>query len=195
MLNSVKIQLLLDIHYFQNQLTNFMKIHMTFYDHYQKLLLTVMDLKSSRFIVLTNQISKFWLSSIGERNFIGKYKKYKNKHWFFLFLRNYKYSGAYIRRKIDELDTRWYSSRCYLRYYDEKNDGRRTLGLTVLETVEKNEMVALFSNSNLISETSHHLRDSKQPTCYVLSSGEVYAARDLDASSELTLDYRLTKAD
>ncbi len=82
-----------------------------------------------------------------------------------------------------------------MRYYDDKNGGRRTLSLTVLEKVVKNEMVVLFSDSNLISETSYYLRDSKQPTYYVLSSGEVYAARDQDASSELTLDYGLTKAD
>jgi hypothetical protein len=110
-------------------------------------------------------------------------------HFLYYNWRNYKYSGAYIRRKIDELKTKWYSSRCYLRYYNDNKDGKKILGLTTMEKVEKDEMVALFSDSNQITEASHYLRNSNQPNCYVLSNGEVYAAKDLEPSNELTIDF------
>ena len=46
-----------------------------------------------------------------------RFDQYRNVDWQNAF---YKYSGAYVKRKIDELKTKWYSSRCYLKYYENK---------------------------------------------------------------------------
>ena len=102
--------------------------------------------------------------------------------------RFYKYSGAYVKSKIDELSTKWHSSRCYLKYYPDA-DGNKSLGLTVLEKVAKDDMVALYSESSSISEYSHNLRHCNEPNCYVLNNGEVFASSDLEPSTELTLDF------
>ncbi len=80
-----------------------------------------------------------------------------------------------------------------MKYYDDENNGNRTLGLTALEKIEKDEMVAVFSDCKLISADTHYIRHSSQPTCYVLGNGEVYASGALEQSSELTLDFDLLK--
>ena len=46
-----------------------------------------------------------------------RFDEYRNIDWQNTF---YKYSCTYVKRKIDELKTKWYSSRCYLKYYEDR---------------------------------------------------------------------------
>lgn len=101
----------------------------------------------------------------------------------------YEYSGAYVKRKIDELKTKWSSARCVLKYYFETTDGsERQYGLTVFKRVRKDELVAMFSDPNNIKPSSHYLRHSVNPTCYLLGT-KVYASDTYEPDVELTLNY------
>lgn len=115
-----------------------------------------------------------------------RFDQYRNVDWQNAY---YKYSGAYVKRKIDELKTKWYSSRCYLKYYypsGHAND--RQLGLTALQKIRKDDLVALYQEGSPVAENSHYIRHSDDPTCY-LENNEVYAARDIEPQTELTLKF------
>jgi hypothetical protein len=63
-----------------------------------------------------------------------KFDHYRNVDW---QKKYYKYSGAYVKRKIDELNTKWYSSSCFLKYYKNDDNQTRCLGLTTLQKIGK----------------------------------------------------------
>ena len=115
-----------------------------------------------------------------------KFDRYRNVDWQNAY---YKYSGAYVQKKIDELKTKWHSSRCFLKYYIE-NDQPRQLGLTALEKIAKHDLVAIYSDPNNISIQSHNIRHSDNPTCYLIDN-QVYASADIEPSTELTLNFTL----
>ena len=95
------------------------------------------------------------------------------------------FKASYIQRKIDELETKWFSTRCYLKNYSNE---KQELYLTSLKTIEKNELVARFSAS-LKSPNSHYIRhDSIHPTCY-LEGNEVFAIDCIQPNTELTLNF------
>lgn len=110
---------------------------------------------------------------------------YRNADWQKAY---YDFSTPYVRKKIDELQTKWHSSRCYLKYYECKEDNSRQLGLTVLQRVLKDELVAVFSDPKNITPSSHYIRDSKEPTCYLIDN-KVYASGSFEHGVELTLNY------
>jgi len=116
-----------------------------------------------------------------------RFDLYRNVDWQNAY---YKYSGAYVKRKIDELKTKWYSSRCYLKYY-ENVKGERSLGLTTLRKIRKDDLVAIYS-SGKVDPNGHDIRHSTTPTCY-LEGNEVFAADDYDPETELTINFNLIK--
>lgn len=107
-----------------------------------------------------------------------RFDQYRNVDWQLAY---YKYSGAYVKRKIDELKTKWYSSRCYLKYYGDE------LGLTSLRKIRKDDLVAIFSGE--VKPSEHNIRQSEKPTCY-LEGNEVYAADFYEPGTELTLNFK-----
>lgn len=109
---------------------------------------------------------------------------YRNVDWQNAF---YKYSGVYVQRKIDELKTKWYSSRCILKYYNTE-DNKRELGLTVYKKIRKDDLVAIFSDPNNICFEAHNIRHSTNPTCFIVGN-EVFASNTYEPFTELTLNY------
>lgn len=119
------------------------------------------------------------------------FDQYRNVDWQNAF---YDYSGAYVKRKIDELKTKWYSSRCFLKYYKmaEKNNNNsgedKELGLTTFRKIGKDDLVAIFSDANNIKPSAHNIRNSTNPTCYLIGN-RVYASKAYEPDTELTIDY------
>ncbi|CAF0945321.1 unnamed protein product [Brachionus calyciflorus] len=111
---------------------------------------------------------------------------YRNLDWQKAY---YKYSSANVQRKIDELKTKWYTSRCILKYY-KTDDNNRELGLTVFKKIRKDDLVASFSDKNNICRDAHNIRHSDQPTCYLVDN-EVFASNTYEPNTELTLNYNL----
>ena len=116
------------------------------------------------------------------------FDQYRNIDW---QIKYSKYCLPFMQRKIDELKTKWYSSRCFLKYYINE-DQKRGLGLTSLKMIAKHDMVALFFDLNNISTESHYIRHSENPTCYLLDN-KVYASNDIDPLIELTINFNLVK--
>ncbi len=71
---------------------------------------------------------------------------YRNVDWQNKF---YKYCSGHIRKKIDELRTKWYSSSCFLKYYKNNENDTRRLGLTALENIRKKQAFSLINISSL----------------------------------------------
>jgi hypothetical protein len=103
----------------------------------------------------------------------------------------YKYSGAYVKRRIDELKSKWFSSRCFLKLYQTDSNGRE-LALTALNKIKKDDLVALFADKENITPNAHYIRHSETPTCY-LSDNEVFASTNIEPETELTINYNLRK--
>jgi SET domain-containing protein len=118
-----------------------------------------------------------------------RFDMYRNVDWQNAF---YKYSGEFVKRKIDELKTKWFSSSCYLKRYkvmsDSSGSGDVILGLSTLKKIGKDDLVAIFSDPTNISPDAHYIRHSETPTCYLCDNG-VYAASVLEPSTEITLNY------
>ena len=90
-----------------------------------------------------------------------KFDNYRNVDWQNKF---YKYCGIYVKKRIDELTTKWFSAQCYLKYYTTNNQ-EQELGLTSLYNIGKDELVAKYSDK--ISLESHYIRHSDNPSCYL----------------------------
>jgi hypothetical protein len=113
-----------------------------------------------------------------------KFDMYRNMDW---ITKYYKYSGHYVKQRIDELKTKYFSARCYVKNIDRESGLK---GLVAFEKVPKNELVALYSDPSNIKPESHYIRHvNKDPTCYLGKNGEVYVIRDLEAETELTLKF------
>jgi hypothetical protein len=110
------------------------------------------------------------------------FSHYRNIDW---ITENYKYSGEIVKKRIDELKTKWFSSSCYIKKYNNKAE----LGLTAFKKIAKNELVAVFSDPKNVSQSAHYFRHSDSPTCYVTEEGEVYAKADIEPSTELTIKF------
>ncbi len=104
---------------------------------------------------------------------------YRNVDWQNKY---YKYCGVYVKKRIDELRTKWFSGQCYLKHYDQE------LGLTSLNAIGKGQLVAKFSDPANLNPTAHYIRHSDDPTCY-LDGEEVLTLRNVDANTELTLKF------
>ena len=113
-----------------------------------------------------------------------KFSMYRDVDWQTRF---YKYCGAFVKRKIDELSTKWYSSQCHLKFYASGASADKELGLTTLVKIRKGDMVAKYS-STPIRRQDHYIRHSEQPTCF-LDGDEVYTNQDVEANTELTLKF------
>lgn len=111
-----------------------------------------------------------------------RFDQYRNMDW---IKENYKYCNHLLKKRIDELQTKWFSSSCYLKHYNNNT----VLGLTALRYIAQDELVALYSDLSNINEESHYLRHSNNPTCYVNNEGEVFAKTNIEAQTELTLDF------
>ena len=99
------------------------------------------------------------------------------------------FKGTFVQRKIDELSTRWFSTHCFLKYYqkDANSKEKTVLGLTSLDKIDKNELVAVYSSSDIRPE-AHYLRHSENPTCY-LDGNEVFTINAVEPFTELTLKF------
>lgn len=113
-----------------------------------------------------------------------RFDQYRNIDWQNAY---YKYSGLFVKRKIDELKTKWFSSRCYLKYYGDSEE-TRVLALTSLRQIRKDDLVAQFSGE--IRPDTHYIRHSDAPTCY-LEDNQVFAKTNIEPETELTLNYNL----
>ena len=114
---------------------------------------------------------------------ILKLNDYRNVDW---QTENYENCSNYVKKRIDELKTKWFSTKCYLKFYkDEKN---RVLALTSLEKIKKDELVAVFADDNKIGPAHHYIRYSRNPTCYLVEN-EVFVSKDVEANTELTLEF------
>ena len=119
---------------------------------------------------------------------------YRNIDW---QMKNYNDCSPYIKKRINELKTKWFSSSCYLKYYqtfgDQLENTSKKLYLTVLTDVSKNELVAVFSSEFKlkVDQSMHYIRhDPVSPTCY-LNGNRVYSFDDLKPLTEITLNYNL----
>lgn len=112
---------------------------------------------------------------------ILKFDEYRNVDW---SIKYYKYCGNYIKKRIDELKTKWFSSRCYIKYCDKEKTQK---GLFALKKIAKNELVAIYSQ-DVINEKSHYLRHNDNPTCYI-DGNEVFALINIEPETELTLKF------
>lgn len=92
-----------------------------------------------------------------------------------------------MKKKIDELKTKWFSTECYLKRYATASSGFE-LRLTTLTRVPKDLIVASFLDE--ISPQAHYIRHSENPTCY-LDGNRVLTRTELEPFSELTLNYDL----
>lgn len=99
-----------------------------------------------------------------------------------------KYSGSYIKSKVEELKTKWYSSECCLRRFFPNPSDRKTfqLKLTTLKKVPKHTLVAKFSDS--IAQNNHFIQHSETPNCF-LENNDVFTLTDIDQDTELTLNF------
>jgi len=79
--------------------------------------------------------------------------------------RLYKYSGAYVKHKIDELSKRWHSSLCFVKRVDSKG---ADLYLASLREIPKDELVAVFEDGSVVDDKSHYVRHSEQPNCFLV---------------------------
>jgi SET domain-containing protein len=111
-----------------------------------------------------------------------RFSHYRNVDW---SIENYKYAGNLVQKRIDELKTKWFSSSCYIKKYNNKTE----LGLTALKKIAKNELVAVFSDLKNVSQSAHYFRHSDSPSCYVTEEGEVYAKADIEPLTELTIKF------
>ncbi len=110
-----------------------------------------------------------------------KFDVYRNIDW---IEAKYKYAGYFVRKRIDELKTKWYSSSCYLKLYGD------VLGLTALVKIDKNELVAKFAITANISQAAHYIHHcTENPNLYLDENGEVYAREEIESGNALTLNF------
>ena len=121
---------------------------------------------------------------------ILKFDLYRDLNW---QERMYDYSSKYIKRKIDELKTKWYSSSCFVkRFYKNKmNKDKVEFGLVTLEKIGKNELVAKYRDIESLHHKNHYIRHSEDPTC-TFSGLNVITIKEMDPSTEITLNFNLT---
>jgi len=117
----------------------------------------------------------------GSKKCRGKlvFDQYRNVDWQKQF---YKYSGAYVQRKIDELQTKWYSANCFVKR--AKNEG--AFFLASLKPIVKDEMVAAYSGK--VEENEHFVRHSETPNCFLVGN-EVFALSNIEANTPLTVNF------
>jgi hypothetical protein len=70
-----------------------------------------------------------------------------------------------------------------LKYYGDR------LGLNSSKPIDKDELVAKYSNPMAITEQAHYILHSDDPNLYLGEDGEVYAKQEIQANSQLTLDF------
>jgi hypothetical protein len=110
-----------------------------------------------------------------DQEFVGKY---------------FDFFTPYLRKKVIDMQTRWYSAQCYLKRFNNKltvNKEDWPVGLAALRDIKKDELVARFS-TELISPDCHFIRNSIVPNCYVIDR-DVFASVDIPSEAELTLYY------
>ena len=110
------------------------------------------------------------------------FNQYRNIDW---ITENYKYANYLVKKRIDELKTKWFSSSCFIKKYNNKKE----LGLVAFKKIVKNELVGCFSDLNNLKPDAHYFRHNEIPTCYLTKDGRVYAIHDIDPSTELTLKF------
>ena len=127
----------------------------------------------------------------GSRKCRGKLKfdVYRNVDWQNKF---YVYSSGYVKRKINELKTKWYSSSCWVKRYHKQNGDKNDieLGLAAFEQISKHELVAKFADEEKLILKDHYIRHSENPSC-VLIGLDVFAATELSPMTEITINYNL----
>ena len=97
----------------------------------------------------------------------------------------YNFMSPYLRARVRELKTKWYSSKCFTRSAtSEKNKS-----LHALEWIQAGEIVARFIGP--VSADNHFIRgvDEAEATCMVDEDKQVIALCDLPAEAEITLNY------
>lgn len=115
-----------------------------------------------------------------------KFDEYRNTDWQKL---NYAYASSYVQRKIDELKTKWYSPKCYLkRYSNDKASSQNSLFLTSLVEIKKDELIAKKSNLSKIIAEFDLIKNSDRPNCYLIGN-DVFALADIEPNKMLTVKF------
>lgn len=99
--------------------------------------------------------------------------------------RYYNYMSPYLRSRVRELKTKWYSPKCFTRSATmEKNKT-----LHALEWIEAGEIVARFHGPVIVE--NHFIRavTENEANCIVDEDKQVIALCDLPPESEVTLFY------
>ncbi len=110
---------------------------------------------------------------------------YRNTDW---IAENYEYSSCLVKKRIDELTTKWFSSSCYLKMYNREN-----IRLTAMNSINKDELVAKYSDPLKIIEQAHYIRNNEDANLYLSHNGEVYAKYNIQPETELTLNFNQHK--
>lgn len=99
--------------------------------------------------------------------------------------RYYEFMSPYLRARVRELKTKWYSTKCFTR----SATNEKTKSLHALEWISAGEIVARFSGP--VFEENHFIRqtDENDATCIVDEHKQVIAICDLPPEAEITLNY------
>ncbi|CAM4912996.1 unnamed protein product [Rotaria socialis] len=99
--------------------------------------------------------------------------------------RFYLYMSPYLQRRVRELKTKWYSTKCFTRSAtDEKRKS-----LHALEWIQAGEIVARFSGPIDIDNHFIAKASKSEATCMVDAHKQVISLYDLPPQSEITLNY------
>ena len=125
-----------------------------------------------------------------------KFDTYRNVDW---QVKYYRYSSALVRKRIDELKTKWYSSSCYLKFHDDDSgvsqtgvEKKRSLALTSLLAIEKQDVVAKFADKDNVTPGAHYIRASgagEKPNCFVSNDGLVLAYERIEPDTKIIVQF------
>ena len=99
--------------------------------------------------------------------------------------RYYQYMSPYLKTRINELKSKWYSTKCFTR----SATPTKMKSLHALEQIKAGEVVARFSDS--VAPENHFIRQAKKnkATCFVDDDRRVIALHDMSSEEEITLNY------
>ena len=97
----------------------------------------------------------------------------------------YNFMSPYLRARVRELKTRWYSTKCFTR----SATAEKSKSLHALEWIQSGEVVARFAGP--ISPENHFIRaaSENEATCILDEQKQVIAICDLPPEAEITLNY------
>jgi len=98
---------------------------------------------------------------------------------------HYEHMSPYLRSRVRELKTKWYSTKCFTR----SATPNKTKSLHALEWIQAGDIVARFSGP--ITPENHFISAATEDeaTCIIDEHKQVIAVCDLPPEAEITLNY------